>query len=158
MAVIKKVSLLLGVVSLFLCGCQFNTVFEDYNDLPPEGWHKDSLACFSFHVEDTSSYFSLNVGVRNRGDYPYQNIWLFIHSKGPGGATHCDTFECFLADKKGKWYGAGFGDIHDLDIFYRKEVRFTQVGDYNFCIQHGMRDTVLQGITNIGFKVTKVAN
>lgn len=153
---LAKSSIFLFIGLLLLGGCQFNSVYEDYKDLPPEGWHKDSLACFSFVVDDTTSYFSLSLGIRNRGDYPYQNIWLFIHSKGSNGATHCDTFECFLANQKGEWYGTGFGDIHDMDVYYRKEVRFTQKGQYDFCIQHGMRDDVLKGITNIGFKVLQI--
>lgn len=153
---LKKSSIFFLVGLLFACGCKFDAVYEDYADLPPNGWHKDSLARFSFVVDDTTSYFSLSVGVRNRGDYPYQNIWLFIHSKGSNGATHCDTFECFLANSKGEWYGTGFGDIHDLEVYYRKEVRFTQKGQYDFYIQHGMRDDVLEGVTNIGFKVSQI--
>ena len=64
-----------------------------------------------------------------------------------------DTVEFTIADNKGKWIGSGIGDIHDVRLVYRRNVRFGQTGNYVFYIQHGMRETEIKEITDVGIRI-----
>ena len=53
---------------------------------------------------------------------PFRNIYLFVTTTSPDGKSITDTLQYNLADEKGKWYGKGFGDIHELKLPYKSNV------------------------------------
>jgi gliding motility-associated lipoprotein GldH len=99
---------------------------------------------------------NLYINVRNNINYKFSNLWLFIKINQPGQIAVTDTFELALALPNGKWLGEGFGGIKTQQISYKNNVFFPVPGDYRIDIQHGMRDELLDGIIDIGFRVEKV--
>ena len=143
------------VLALSLWACNNDTVFDAYIQVPETGWEYKQQATFNFTISDTVSWYDLYINVRNTGDYPYQNLYVFTTLKGPGNLAVRDTFNCILADKKGKWLGSGVGKTRELQILYQKQIRFLQSGEYTFAIEQAMRDTILKGIHDIGFTIKK---
>jgi len=146
------------MLALTLWACNNNTVFDAYIQVPENGWSYKQQASFNFTIADTNSLYDLYINVRNTGEYPYRNLYVFTTSQGPGNMAVRDTFNCILADKKGKWLGSGVGKTRDLQILYQKSIRFLKPGEYTFMIEQAMRDTLLQGISDIGFAVKKHQN
>lgn len=110
---------------------------------------------FEVPVTDTRINHNMFVNVRNDIDYKYSNLWLFVKITQPGDTTVTDTFEITLADPAGKWLGKGFGGIKTSENLYKKSVFFPEKGTYKIAVQHGMRDIVLEGITDVGIRVEK---
>ena len=137
--------------------CDRNLIFEKYQPISENGWHKDSLAIFNIPVTDTLQNHNLYINIRNDIEYKYSNLWLFIEINQPGEIGIADTLELILADPKGKWLGDGFGGIKTRQVKYKGGVFFPVSGEYKINIQHGMRDELLEGITDIGFRVEKVS-
>ena len=96
------------------------------------------------------------MNVRNVGEYPYQNLWLFLSKTSPNNIQISDSIECYLADKRGKWLGSGVGSMYEMSILYQENVHFDAAGTYSYKIVHGMRDVVLIGINDIGMRVEKI--
>lgn len=144
------------LLSLLFWGCDKNRVFEDYQKIPESGWQKDSLVSFLIPISDTFQNHNLLVNVRNDISYNYSNLWLFIEINQPGGITSKDTFEIRLADPSGKWLGEGFGGIKTLQRIYKRSVYFPFSGEYKINMQHAMRESNLEGLTDIGFRVEKL--
>jgi len=138
-----------------LIACDRKKVFEAYHKIDEKGWNKDSVVVFNVHLTDTVKNNNLYVNIRNKGNYPYSNIYLFLSIGAPDGTLRTDTVEFTLADPSGKWRGSGIGGLHDNQIPYKSSVYFPHPGDYKFMIKHGMRDNVLQGIRDVGFRVEK---
>ena len=156
----NKIRLQIILTILVLTGfssCDRNLIFEKYEPIPENGWHKDSLVVFNIAVTDTLQNHNLYINVRNDIEYKYSNLWLFIEINQPGEIGVADTLELTLADPKGKWLGEGFGGIKTQQIRYKSGVYFPVSGEYTINIQHGMRDVLLEGITDIGFRVEKVS-
>ncbi len=156
----NKIRLQIILTILVLTGfssCDRNLIFEKYEPIPENGWHKDSLVVFNIAVTDTLQNHNLYINVRNDIEYKYSNLWLFIEINQPGEIGVADTLELTLADPKGKWLGEGFGGIKTQQIRYKSGVYFPVSGEYTINIQHGMRDEPLEGITDIGFRVEKVS-
>jgi gliding motility-associated lipoprotein GldH len=124
-------------------------------DIRNELWNIDSTANFKISVSDTLSVFNIYLNLRNTSSYPNSNLYLFIHTTSPGGASLRDTMECILADKRGRWLGKGFGKIRDNQLPYKRNIRFPEQGIYSINIQHGMRTNNLQGISSVGIRVEK---
>jgi len=153
----KKNSLYILIFSsLFLTGCINNDVYLKYKTIIPNGWNKDSLCTFDIQIKDTTASYNLYVNIRNRGEYPYQNLWLFLSKKSPDNIQSKDSIECYLADKRGKWLGTGIGSVLEMPVLYQQKVKFSKAGIYQYKITHGMRDSVLIGINDIGMRVEKV--
>lgn len=142
--------LVIGIVS-----CDRKRVFESYRTLDKNGWNKDSIVSFDVTLTDTIKNNNIFVNIRNKGTYPYSNLWLFLTICSPDGKTHTDTVEFSLAEPSGKWKGSGIGGLHDNQIVYKNSVYFPHKGIYKFQLKQGMRDNVLQGIRDIGIRVEK---
>ena len=143
------------VVSIIALSCSDISVYNSNIDIPSENWSIDSIAQFNVEITDTTSIHNIYVSIRNTTHYPNSNLYLFINTTSPQGATLRDTLECILADSKGNWLGKGVGAIRDNQIPYKRYIRFPDVGTYEFTIQQGMRTHHLKGIASIGIRVEK---
>ncbi len=143
---------------LLLVGCDTNRAYEDYKTIDPFGWNKDSVAQFDVNVPEIGQPYNIYINVRNKGNYPNSNLWLFMEIQEPEGKLLTDTIEYILAEKSGKWRGSGIGDLFDNQFIYRKNVVFEKDGTYQFRIQQGMRTETLKGIHDIGLRIEKLNN
>lgn len=143
-------------ISLFTVACNQNDVYLKYQTIAPEGWSKDSVFTFDIPITDTTASYNVYVNIRNRGEYPYQNLWLFLSKTTPDKKLGNDTIECYLADQKGKWLGSGVGSLYNMPILYKQNTHFKTAGTYRYQIIQGMRDDLLVGINDIGMRVEKI--
>ena len=111
---------------------------------------------FKVPVSDTVNSNNVIFTIRNGSSYPFRNIYLFVTTTSPDGKAITDTLQYNLADEKGKWYGKGFGDIHELNLPYKSNVYFPRKGIYVFKIQHGMRIEDLKGVYDVGLRIVKI--
>ena len=139
-------------VILSLQACTKKNIYSEFQSFKDAKWDKDSVCHFKVDIKDTLSFHNIYVGIRNNNQYSYQNIWLFIDLKTPQGSVRHDTLKCDLADSFGKWYGKGIG-LYQLDIAYEDSIIFPRKGIYTFSIKQGMRDNLLNGISEIGIKI-----
>lgn len=144
-------------IALFvsISACDHKKVFEAYHKIDEKGWNKDSVVVFKVYLTDTIKNQNLFVNIRNKGTYAYSNIYLFLSINSPDGKMRTDTVEFTLADPSGKWRGSGIGGLHDNQIPYKSSIYFPHKGEYKFMIKQGMRDNVLQGIRDVGFRIEK---
>lgn len=137
-------------------GCnKKNILFNDYYDLPESTWSfKDSI-CFPWNVNDTSAVYDINLQLRASSSYKWSNIYVFSDVYFPNGKARRDTFEFFLANSKGHWVGDKSGLIIDYNYPIYKRIKLPLNGEYRFCFQQAMRDTVLKEVLNVGIKITR---
>ncbi len=147
---------ILGGIFVVLNACNHNLVFEKYETIENHEWDKDSVLVFDIPVRDTFSNHNLYVNVRSDVNYNYSNLWLFINIEQPNGELLKEKYEITLADPSGKWLGTGFGGLKTREVIFRNNVFFPMSGDYKVTIQQGMREDVLEGISDIGIRIEKV--
>lgn len=147
-------NLVLLVFFLFAFGaCDNSRVYEEYRSVDASGWQKDSVARFDVAMNNVEQAHNLYINIRNKGNYPNSNIWLFVEVQAPDGQVLTDTVEYVLAEKRGKWRGSGIGDLFDNQFLYRRNVTFETIGEYHFLIRQGMRSKNLKGIHDIGLRI-----
>lgn len=149
-------SILFAGIVMLLVACDPHSVFDKYKPINKGVWHKDSLVVFNVPVTDTLQNHSIYINVRNKVEYQYSNLWLFVTIEQPGGEAVSDTFEMVLADPSGKWLGEGFGGLKNRKAIYRRNVFFPRSGDYTISLQQGMRTDELKGISDVGVRVEKI--
>jgi len=142
-----------SVIILFFTSCNKSAFFEENRHVESETWKQGDTLYYSVEVKDTTHYFDFYLNLRNRTDYRYRNLYLFINTKFPGGGIARDTVECILAAADGKWYGKGMGKIKDSRILFKKAVRFPHAGTYLIGIEQAMRENKLSGISDVGIRI-----
>jgi gliding motility-associated lipoprotein GldH len=142
---------------LVLSSCGGNDVFYQYETVPANGWHQDTAIHFNVNITDTLSHYNVYVNVRNRGEYPHQNLWLFIEQQSPDSTLFVDSINFYLADQRGKWLGSGVGSVYEMPVLYRQNIQFPDSGNYSFSFRQGMRDSVLTGLNDLGLRIEKVS-
>jgi gliding motility-associated lipoprotein GldH len=148
-------SLFIMVIS---SACNKNVLFTDSVRMPEKEWTLENVPVFTTPISDTISANNLYFTIRTSSSYPFRNIYLFVTTTSPAGKTITDTLQYILADEKGKWYGKGVGDIHELNLPFKTNVCFNSKGIYSFKIQHGMRNETLKGFYDLGLRIEKIKN
>lgn len=152
---IRNISILF-IFGLLFISCDPNQVYENNIEFSDYTWNKDSVKTFHVEIKDTINAHNIYVNVRNTSKYEMQNLFLFIQTTSPSGMQLKDTFECYLADERGKWTGSGWGDIFENQFVYKKNIRFPVSGIYTFEFIQGMRIDNLKNISDIGLRIEKV--
>ena len=140
---------------LLLSSCKSNVVYTSSTAMGQETWKLMDIATFKVPITDTINSNNVIFTIRNGTAYPFRNIFLFVTTSSPDGKMITDTLQYNLADEKGKWYGKGFGDVHELNLPYKSNVYFPAKGIYEFKIQHGMRVENLKGVYDFGLRIEK---
>jgi len=146
-------SLILALV--FFAACNKNVVYREYRTFEENEWHSKNKAVFEMDINDTQSLNNISLMLRHADGYPFSNIFLFVTTSYPDGNVKTDTMEVMLANSKGEWQGDGAGDIFDLKVPIKKNVRFPLSGHYKFEFTQAMQADPLPLIMDFGFEIEK---
>ena len=141
------------IALMYLSACNKQTITDQVVSIPAEGWYFTDKVNFEYVISDTMASYDILVHVRNLKNYSYSNLWLFIETISPSGNRQRDTLEIILADKNGRWMGKSTQSVNTMLVPYKEDVRFSERGIYETSLQHAMRDTVIQHITDIGLRI-----
>ena len=139
-----------------LTACNENTVYHSYQSLPDEGWGKSDTLSFQIPMTDSiPTTLRLFAEVRNRIEYPYHDLHLFISQNLQDSTVwRTDTIAFSLADSTGRWTGHGWGSIYQSETFI-KSVLPLRSGNYTIKVINGMKDEKLQGLSDVGIRIEK---
>jgi gliding motility-associated lipoprotein GldH len=150
-----NIMLLLILQMVVLAGCNEKVVFEENQRLNNNMWQITDTLIFNHTVNDTTALYNIYLNVRNTTDFTHSNLFVFFESHFPDGRIFKDTVEMILADRFGNWTGKGFGSIRSNSFHFRKDVWFPVQGQYQFMIQHAMREESVRGISDMGIRIEK---
>ena len=145
--------IILLLLVLFI-SCDSKRLFEEYSSIDRKGWHIDSIKTFDYYFLNQNSKMKFYIGLRNNNEFLYSNLYLFSKLTFPDGNYSLDTLNFILANKNGKWLGNGISEIK-YNLFEFNNSVYEQHGNYNIQIGHGMRDSILVGIEDIGIRIEK---
>ena len=150
--VIGRWSLVLGLAlgCLAFTSCHRDVVFSRFHPIPSEKWSADSVLHFCYTITDNEPSYRVLFYLRHTERYPYQNMWLFV-----GDSLHRDTIEFYLADDRGQWLGDRHNGSIEMSVLLEDDKRFAAPGTYQLDFQHGMRDSLLRGVTDVGLEIRK---
>ena len=160
----NRIILGLCIVCLSLTSCDSNSVYDKYQSVSNE-WNKDSVITFKVIPPDSINSYNAFVNLRNTYDYKYSNLFLIVSTKFPNGKVIKDTLEYKMTKPNGEFLGTGFSDVKENKLWYKENVVFQEAGEYQFDIQHAMRENGkvqgivnLEGITDVGLRIEKNIN
>ncbi|MDR1437058.1 MAG: gliding motility lipoprotein GldH [Candidatus Symbiothrix sp.] len=145
---------LLSTAFLLWMACSPDELFSEFHSFPGAKWPRNEKVGFKVESQEEALPQDIFIEIRNSNAYPFRNLWLFIDVTAPDGSRRCDTVNVELADVYGKWHGRGVS-LYSTSFLYEANVKYPLPGTYIYSIRQGMRETVLEGITDVGMTVTK---
>lgn len=147
-----RVVYLVFCLSLFLCSCDDNRVYEKFEEIPNQLW--GSADTLKFHLDHLELANTFLVSVRFNENYPYTNLYMKLFaSDTTGSITQESLVNVNLFDpKSGAPIGKGFGNSRVL--YDTLNLNFDPSLSDLFILQY-MRTNQLEGIESIGFKAIK---
>ena len=146
---------LLFIISSILISCSSDIIYEENKAIPEGVWSVDNKLDFVVDIQSTDEAYNLFLNLRNGTEYAYSNLYIFMETVYPNGRSELDTLQFLLADKEGKWYGEGLGDIKSSSVMFRYKLLFPMTGEYQVKMEQAMRKEVLPGIWDVGLRVEK---
>lgn len=147
--------ILFSLILIVFYSCDSNRMYDKNKSIAGSNWQIKDFKKFDVEINDTLNLYKFYINVRNTGDYKYSNLFLFITTSLPDHFIVRDTAQLILADHDGRWLGTGTSNFKDNRLLLKKGIRFHQKGIYSFTIEHGMRDKILEGISDIGIRIEK---
>lgn len=152
---VKKINFFVVIIiGLFLTSCSESGVIVNQSLPVKEAkWTSTDSLTYDFEIKDTINYFDFSIFIRNTENYQWSNIYLFSDLTFPNGKTRRDTIEVVLADQYGNWQGNNSGTIVTTSAIFMQHRKFPLNGDYKIAITHGMREPILEEVTDVGIKI-----
>jgi len=146
-------TLFLPIALIFFLGCENQLIYKRSYPIPEEGWtYQDSLV-FDFSIPDTLHLYDLELKVRHRTTFPFQNLYTRLRTRFPGGQVHSQLLSVELMDKVGFWQGNCSGQICTFARPIQKNVFFQQAGEYRIILDQHSRRERLEGVKSIELAV-----
>jgi gliding motility-associated lipoprotein GldH len=152
MAYLKKISFILLIVTVLSSCVNKNVIFDESVVISNATWNNQDFPYFDVNVEDTTSAYNFYLNIRHLENYRYSNFYMFLHTTFPDGNQTHDTIELVLSYPDGRWIGKGSGSMRDNNILLNNNLHFPAKGNYRFEIEQAMRESVLEGITDVGIR------
>jgi len=148
----NTIGLVLLVIAAGFSSCD-NSLYNKMKEIPDAKWEMNRPIKFDVEITDTTEMYDFYVLIRHNTDYTYGNLYTFVNTTFPGDSITRDTIEFILAEPDGKWIGDGSGYLRSNEVMISTKFVFPKPGLYSFEFQHAMRDSVLNGISELGIRI-----
>ena len=133
----KKKICLFSFVVFFSCSKEA----INYHDFKQNTWKSKERVSFEFNFEDNAESYNLELAIRHKTSYPYQNLILFDHHYFENKKLSTDTLNIELASNSGKWYGKGKSDIREFVAENYDTPKTYSKGIHNVELELAMRNS-----------------
>lgn len=136
-----------------MLSCQSDEfIYENNQGFNDNTWTYGDAKTFDIEIKDSLIPVKLFINLRTTTDYPYSNIYMFLHSHYPNGYEDIDTLEFFLADPMGNWLGDLSGTIIENRALISKGI-FETPGVYSYTLEQAMRNDSIPELLDVGVRV-----
>ena len=148
---------LVCVLALFNPACNDpGRVMDTNTEIPGHNWAYANNIKYNVNIPDAGAAYNLYFNIRVTGEYKYSNMFVLLHTSGPGLKAKIARYEIPLASPDGEWLGSGSGNLYSRQIIFAANYHFPAPGVYHFEIEQNMRDNPLRQVSDIGMRIEKV--
>lgn len=150
---VRLLSLFFATSAVLSC-TEEQRVFDEFQQVPLEGWEKPDLRLFAVAPVAEGGRYDLLIGLRTAAEYPFMSLALVVETEIVGtqpesvSRMETDTLHCALSDAQGRPKGAGVS-IHQYD-FPVRSVKLSAGDSLCVRVRHDMKTPALPGVRDLG--------
>jgi gliding motility-associated lipoprotein GldH len=138
---------------MLLTACGESAKYSNSIEFEDGVWNYDQHFENTFEISDTSGRFNLVLDINHSRDYPFQNVYMNIHTHFPDDTEITDMLSIDFADRSGVWHGNCRSDYCDLRVYLQQNIGFREAGEYRVVFEQYTRREDLRGIQSMEFKI-----
>ena len=144
--------------------CVGGKVFDEYEQIPVEGWDKTDTLTFSVPAVAADGVYDIGLGLRTTGDYPFMSLTLLFEAniiakksenssvvKAPQRLSR--TLSCPLVSSRGRAQGQGVS-LYQYN-FHVATISLHEGDSLQVNIRHNMKREMLPGLSDLGLSITR---
>ena len=144
----------LAAVGVIVSGCGSKVLYKESLVIPDAGWAYADTLEYRFSVSDTLQIYDLSLTVWHKREYPFQNVYVNVHTMFPGGEKLKERLSLEMMDsKESLWLGKCGRERCRLDIVLQEGAFFQQPGEYALLLEQHTRMDTLPGIEQIALQI-----
>lgn len=144
--------------------CVGGKVFDEYEQIPVEGWDKTDTLTFSVPAVAADGVYNLAIGLRTTGDYPFMSLTLLFDANIIAKKTENSsivktpqrlsrTLSCPLVSSRGRSQGQGVS-LYQYN-FHVATISLREGDSLQVNIRHNMKREMLPGLSDLGLSITR---
>lgn len=141
------------VLLALLSSCGPDIIYEKDYELPEAGWSYADTLKFEVPINDTLSVYNLFLDLEHSREYPFENMYVRIHTTFPSSRRITQQVSLELAGEAGIWKGDCGSEVCQITIPIQTSAYFNQTGTYVFALEQYMRRNPLPGVQSIALRV-----
>lgn len=150
----KNIVVLLSAICLVaLASCGPNYIYQQEKQMENGVWTYRDSAVFEFDVQDTAFLYNLYFNLAAREEFPYENLYVYLHTVFPDGKRMGKSHSFEVFDRQGKILGTSSGDVRKQHIMLQENTFFNQKGKYRIVVEQYMRQDSLPNVVSVGLDI-----
>lgn len=142
------------LAAMTLGSCDTKTLYEETLEIQESGWTYSDTLAYHFSVNDTLQIYDLYLTLWHRREYPFQNVYVNVHTVFPEGQRLVERLSLEMMDAdRSLWLGECGNEKCRLDMVLQEGAFFQQPGDYTILLEQHTRIDTLPGIERIALKI-----
>jgi gliding motility-associated lipoprotein GldH len=138
-----------------LTACDPDYLYEGHRDFPNGVWAYRDTVDFDFEIRDTAGAYNLYIDLSHADTFPFQNLYLKLHTRFPDGRRVSDVQSFDFFDAQGASKGRCSGGKCAVQLNLAQKTRFKQAGNYRITLEQFMRTESTSGVFAVNFAVEK---
>jgi len=148
------IALVIAIVLVTSCGNR--TVFKEYRTLDNISWNRFDIQNFDVAV-DKDDRLDFYLFIRHHTNFPYDYLDVNVTFYMPGGEMRSGEYHFELKDENNNWKANGMGELWDIELLIRKNLKMNEKGICKVRIENKMTKLQTPGIMEIGLVVKKAS-
>ncbi|MEM9917905.1 MAG: gliding motility lipoprotein GldH [Bacteroidota bacterium] len=133
--------------------CGPNYIYDQSLPLKDHQWTYADSTDFKVPIVDTNKVYNIFLDITHDKSYPYQNLYLMVHTTFPSGKRLDQRLSIDLLSKTGLWQGQCSGEQCDLRVRMQEGAYFNETGDYRFVLEQFMRKDSIPGLHALALRI-----
>lgn len=143
------VFILLGLVS---CGEQ--PLIDESRAIDGRRWFREQEPIFTVKVDSPTTAYDLFLNIRNSVNFQFSDLFLEVEQRNPDSSKVNYVVKIKMTNGEGLWIGKGSGNLYSQQVRFLSDYHFPDSGMYTFKVKQNMRANPVEGIHDVGIRVT----
>lgn len=147
-------SILFILLAVVLFSCSEAPFYEKVYSFDNKEWKQDQKMKYTVDIQDLDQEYDFTLTVRTTTDYKYNNLWIFMKTEAPDGASGREPYEIKIANPDGSWVGTKTGTVIETPLSFSRR-KLPIKGKYTFTIEQGITASKLDEVLDLVFTVSE---
>ena len=126
------------------------SIYRKFIEIPSAIWNKNNKIVFKVEIDEPLKNVDVMLAARVDHAYQFRNLKAKVRQTTPAKESKTLNVDMPIKDKTGKHLGSGTANLWDVETKFLEKVDFSEIGTYEFEVQHDMADEKLILVVDVG--------